>query len=247
MKPILHICLDFETAALGERAAILSVAAVPFLLPSDLHAASVPAASADPVPDVSPSGQSSPSSDLAAHYAEIQDYILNLQPFHNFVNATTCVMAGMDFDPDTIKFWANQPDEAKLQFTTDEYVSIRNAFELLVSWIADVKHQLGCDIRLWSQGTDFDIPKLRYCCTTILGMSEKDLPWKYYQVCDARSYVLENLALLFGRKEGNKAIYGDIPQDGAKDWDRHSALGDAQRTAYNVQQVNRMLMERLHA
>lgn len=227
MKPIVHICIDFETAALGERAAILSVAAVPFLLPSDCRAADAQS-----------------SSDLATHYAEIRDYIAQLDAFHVFVNATSCVMAGMDFDPDTVQFWANQPDEAKLQFATDDYVSVRTAFELLVSWLSDLKRSLDCDLRIWCQGTDFDIPKLRYGCTTLLGISERDLPWRYNQVCDARSYCLENLALLFGRKEGNKAIYADIPQSDAQAWDRHSALGDAQRTAYNVQQVNRMLMER---
>lgn len=233
MKPIVHICIDFETAALGERAAILSVAAVPFLLPSD-----------NPVL-VKKVELTDEEAHLSDKYLQLAGHLQNLAPFHQFVNATSCVMAGMDFDPETVKFWANQPDEAKLQFTTEDYVSVRTAFELLVSWISGVKHEYDCDIRLWCQGTDFDIPKLRYGCTTLISMNEKDLPWKYYQVCDARSYCLENLALLFGRKEGNKAIYADIPQDGACDWDRHSALGDAQRTAYNVRMVNQMLIERM--
>lgn len=233
MKPILHICIDFETAALGERAAILSVAAVPFLLPSD-----------DPSKIAHGGELTDADIELSAQYEDMAEHIAQLDPFHKFVNATSCVMAGMDFDPDTVKFWANQPDESKLQFASCEYVSVRTAFECLVTWLKSIKEDLKCDLRLWCQGTDFDIPKLRYCCTTLLSLPEKELPWKYYQVCDARSYVLENLALLFGRKEGNKAIYADIPQAEAGDWDRHSALGDAQRTAYNVQQVNRMLMER---
>ena len=235
MTPILHICIDFETAALGERAAILSVAAVPFLLPSD-----------NPSNHANGGELSDDDLELTDRYEEIADRIAQLEPFHKFINATSCVMAGMDFDPDTVKFWANQPDEAKLQFAAADYVSVRTAFELLVVWLSSIKSDLHCDLRLWCQGTDFDIPKLRYCCTTLLSLDEKELPWKYYQVCDARSYCLENLALLFGRKEGNKAIYADIPQNDAGDWDRHSALGDAQRTAYNVRQVNRMLMERCY-
>lgn len=235
MTPILHICIDLETAALGERAAILSAAAVPFLLPSD-----------DPISRHQELTEA--DLELSACYAKISAHIGNIVPFHEFVNATSCVMSGLEFDPETVRFWSNQPDEAKLQFTTSDYVSVRSCFENLVCWIANLKREMECEIRLWSQGTDFDIPKLRYCCTTLLGMAEKDLPWKYYQVCDARSYVLENLALLFGRKEGNKAIYADIPQDAASDdWDRHSALGDAHRTAYNVQQVNRMLIGRFHS
>lgn len=237
MKPILHTCIDFETAALGERAAILSVAAVPFLLPSD-----------NPNNMANGGKLSDADIELSVRYEEIAENIAQLDPFHKFINATSCVMEGMDFDTDTIKFWANQSDEAKLPFATadynNEYVSVRTAFESLVKWLEGIKADLNCDLRLWAQGTDFDIPKLRYCCTTLLSLSEKNLPWKYYQVCDARSYVLENLALLFGRKEGNKAIYADIPKPEGAEWPAHTALGDAHRTAYNVQQVNRMLMER---
>lgn len=222
-RPIVHICFDTETAALGERAAILSISALPFIMPSE-------------------------QDDIRQNLANKADeFILNLAHHTHFfanVNATSCVMAGMDFDPATVKFWSEREPEAKMQFVTQPAVSLREAIESFIAYVADIKATFDCDVRLWCQGTDFDVPKLRYCATTLLGIPEKSLPWKYNQVCDARTYIVENLALLFGRKEGNKAIYADIPTP-AEEWTKHDALSDVKRTIWNIVSVNKMLTERL--
>lgn len=227
MKPIIHICFDTETAALGERAALLSISALPFLLPSDYTVAD--------------------KNDVAKEYFSLllPDSSLAEHPhFFANVNATSCVMAGMDFDPATVKFWSEREPEAKMQFVTQPAVSLREAIESFIAYVADIKATFQCDVRLWCQGTDFDVPKLRYCATTLLGIPEKSLPWKYNQVCDARTYIVENLALLFGRKEGTKAIYADIPAP-AEEWTQHDALSDVKRTIWNITEVNRMLSERV--
>ena len=218
-RPIVHICFDTETAALGERAAILSISALPFLLPSD-------------------------NSSLSPYPLSLIHSLEEHPHFSANINATTCVMAGMDFDPATVKFWSEREPEAKMQVVTQPAVSLREAIESFIAYVADIKATFDCDVRLWCQGTDFDVPKLRYCATTLLGIPEKSLPWKYNQVCDARTYIVENLALLFGRKEGNKAIYADIPAP-AEEWTQHDALSDVKRTIWNIVSVNKMLTERL--
>lgn len=224
MRPIIHICFDTETAALGERAALLSISALPFLLPSDeSHIFEI----------LSPDK----ADELATALAQHPHFFAN-------INATTCVMAGMDFDPATVKFWSEREPEAKMQFVTQPAVSIREAIESFIAYVDDIKATFQCDVRLWCQGTDFDVPKLRYCATTLLGIPERSLPWKYNQVCDARTYIVENLALLFGRKEGNKAIYADIPAPD-EEWTQHDALSDVKRTIHNIVSVNKMLTEKL--
>lgn len=229
VRPIVHICFDTETAALGERAALLSISALPFLLPSDY---AVPG-----------------KDEVAEAYSSLIDPHSSLSEHPHFfanINATTCVMAGMDFDPATVRFWSEREPEAKMQFITQPAVSIREAIESFIAYVEDIKATYQCDVRLWCQGTDFDVPKLRYCSTTLLGIPEKSLPWKYNQVCDARTYILENLALLFGRKEGNKAIYADIPASD-EEWTQHDALSDVKRTIHNIVSVNRMLTDKLGA
>ncbi|CAJ0592259.1 unnamed protein product [Cylicocyclus nassatus] len=196
---------DFETAALDERAAILSVACVPFVIDSDK-------------PD-----------------ARFKESCIGSTNYLAVVDATSCVMAGLHFDQDTVDFWARQSDEAKAHLMMQQHVSVREAIEGLVQYIAGMKQELNADeVRIWSQGTDFDIPKLRYCTSRVLGIAEKDLPWKYFEACDARSFVLEGLASIFGRKPGKKQ-YEDIPQDDAPKGSKHDPLYDCRRTIYNKQ------------
>ena len=222
-RPIVHICFDTETAALGERAALLSISALPFVMPSEQEGT------------------------LQTLGNKADEWVMTLAQHSHFsanINATSCVMAGMDFDPATVKFWSEREPEAKMQFVTQPAVSLREAIESFIAYVADIKATFDCDVRLWCQGTDFDVPKLRYCATTLLGIPEKSLPWKYNQVCDARTYIVENLALLFGRKEGTKAIYADIPAP-AEEWTKHDALSDVKRTIHNIVSVNKMLTEKL--
>lgn len=213
---ILHFCIDFETAALDERAAILSVACVPFVIDSDK-------------PD-----------------ANFKESCIGSTNYLAVVDATSCVMAGLHFDQDTVDFWARQSDEAKARLMMQQHVSVREAIEGLVQYIAGMKQEHNADeVRIWAQGTDFDIPKLRYCTTHVLGIAEKDLPWKYFEACDARSFVLEGLASIFGRKPGKKQ-YEDIPQDDAPKGSKHDPLYDCQRTIYNVCTVKAMLDIMMH-
>lgn len=220
---IVNILIDLETAAKSERAAILSIGAVPFILPSD-----------DVVFVDRESGGCSSHSEAIA----------DTQPYFTSINATSCVMEGMEFDQDTVNWWSRQSIEAKSQFNdTDRAKNIEQAFIGLIEYIRGIKNKFGCDIQIWTQGTDFDIPKIRYCCTKIAEIPEEQLPWKYNAVRDARTYVLEGLALVHGRKP-TKEAYHDIPADPHADAIvSHDVIGDCLKSIWSVKQVNKMLME----
>ena len=221
----LNILIDLETAAKTERAAILSIGAVPFILPSDdvLYVESVT------------DGRVLQSKAIA-----------DITPYFTSINATSCIMEGMEFDQDTVNWWSRQSSEAKSQFNdTDRAKNIEQAFIGLIEYIRNLKQQFGCDIQIWTQGTDFDIPKIRYCCTKIAEIPEEQLPWKYNAVRDARTYVLEGLALLNGRKP-TKEAYKDIPENPNADCIvSHDVIGDCYKSIWSVKQVNTMLLQAL--
>lgn len=219
---VVNILIDLETAAKTERAAILSIGAVPFILPSD---------------DVLFVDAATGSSALQSKALE------EIQPYFTSINATSCVMEGMEFDQDTVNWWSRQSLEAKSQFNdTDRAKNIEQAFIGLIEYIRGIRNKFGCDIQIWTQGTDFDIPKIRYCCTKIADIPEEQLPWRYNAVRDARTYVLEGLALLNGRKPAKDA-YKDIPADPHADCIvSHDVISDCYKSIWSVRQVNSMLM-----
>ena len=222
---IVNILIDFETAAKSERAAILSIGAVPFVLPSENILF------IDPV-----TGGNLIFSDVLRR---------DCGEFFTTINATSCVMEGMEFDQDTVNWWSRQSPEAKSQFSSDtnSLMNVEQAFIALINFIRSIKQKYECDICIWTQGTDFDIPKLRYCCTRIAEISEDNLPWRYNAVRDARTYVLEGLALLFGRKPVKEA-YKDIPDNPeAASLVTHDVLSDCYKSIWSVTQVNQMLMQ----
>ena len=220
---IVNILIDLETAAKTERAAILSIGAVPFILPSD---------------DVLFVDNVSGGSALQSKALE------EIPPYFTAINATSCIMSGMDFDQETVNWWSRQSTEAKIQFgDATRAKNIEQAFIGLIEYIRGIKNEFGCDIQIWTQGTDFDVPKIRYCSSRIAEIPEDQLPWRYNAVRDARTYVLEGLAMIHGRKP-TKDAYKDIPVNpNAEVMVSHDVLSDCYKSIWSVQQVNLMLMQ----
>ena len=219
-----NILIDFETAAMSERAAILSIGAVPFVLPSD---------------DVDTTCQTNGMT------SKLSRDVRGLLPFSAVINATSCIMSGMEFDQNTVDWWSRQSEDSKAQFSGEgsEVKNIEQAFLSLIAYIRDIKTLLDCDICIWTQGSDFDIPKLRYCCTRIAEIPENQLPWRYNAVRDARTYVLEGLALLFGRKPVKEAYKDILPAPNSETLVTHDVLSDCYKSIWSVTQVNTMLMK----
>ena len=160
--------------------------------------------------------------------------------FHVSIDATSCAMLGMDFDPGTVEWWSKKPEEVKKQFELTE--SIKNALSHLSIFIEDIKLANDADeVIIWCQGTDFDIPILRNAFVCVNNdREEKTLPWKYINVRDSRTYILEKIRLMYPNCE---EPYSVIPK--RPDWNKHDALSDVDQLIHNVQWVTRQLTNRL--
>lgn len=214
MKKIIDVVVDLETLSLRENAAIISIAAVPFIkrrLENGLPAS---------VPYL--------AKDLEIYAGIAGD---GLEPYYEVVNATTCALIGMHFDEKTVDFWKNQPDPAKAELLTENSISIRCAIEGFIKHLTALKVRFDADIRLWSQGSDFDIPILR--CAIRMALNEMETPWKHNDVRDARTWILEHVEWFHGDLEKPYSIFPEHPE-----LTKHSTLGDATRTALNIIDIN---------
>lgn len=216
MKEVVDISLDIETLSKCENAAIISIAAVPFYK----------------------SGVDEFIIERPFEHLGLAKKVGTRAPFYEVVNATTCAMAGMHFEQETVNFWSQQEDLAKAEFFTHTALSIRDVLEGFVNYIVAIKEEFDVDVCIWCQGTDFDLPIIRSAIRSILQI--KEVPWGYTQVRCARTWILEVVEKLHGRLEDP---YSVLPKD--EKWNRHSALSDATRLANNVANVNKMLDDRL--
>ena len=210
MKQRINIVIDLETASLQSDAAICSIAAQVFD-PMALLNNSL----ALPFP---PEGKS-PSPQFSA-----------------VVNVASCITAGLHFEMETVKWWSERSDEAKASILATP-VLLASALEELSKWLDLLRSHFDCEVRIWCQGTDFDIPIL----TNAYRVCGLPLPWRHTDVRDARTFILEELEMLFGPEE---KPYDRIPAMD-EEWVTHSALSDARRTSWNIAQVRKMQYELL--
>lgn len=210
MKQRINIVIDLETASLQSDAAICSIAAQvfdPMALIKDSNSQPFPPEGKSPSPQ-----------------------------FMAVVNVASCITAGLDVDKATCRWWSERSDEAKASILATP-VLLASALEELSKWLDLLRSHLDCDVRIWCQGTDFDIPIL----TNAYRVCGLPLPWRHTDVRDARTFILEELEMLFGPEE---KPYDRIPAMD-EEWVTHSALSDARRTAWNIAQVRKMQYELL--
>lgn len=88
----LDFTIDFETCSLSANAAVMQVAVVPWLRDED----------EDP---------------FCKPQANTGTWSCEGLPYVGFVDLRTCVVDGFDFDRDTIKWWSERSDVAKMAVT----------------------------------------------------------------------------------------------------------------------------------
>ena len=180
---ILDITVDLETLALTPNAAILQIAAVawqrdaedtPFFLTHWKDE------------------DGSEHSRLAEHYT-----------FDTFIDLRSCVSLGMDFDQETVDWWSRRKPAVKMQVLGGTSASvcfpsalyhIHDALASFLYWAQSLASSLdkeGCSIRLWSQGSDFDIAILRNACHKCELTQSFDKVFPHSSFRDARSFILE--------------------------------------------------------
>lgn len=102
------------------------------------------------------------------------------------IELTSCFMSSMSFDVDTQHWWSEQDPVVKMELIQGEKKPVNQvAGELwnILNALSD-----NYDLVLWSQGSDFDFPKLEYCFRVFVG---RKAPYNYWNKRDARTYVRE--------------------------------------------------------
>lgn len=166
------------------------------------------------------------------------DIVVESAEFKVAVDATSCAMLGFDIDPSTVDWWSHRPKEVKSQF--DYTMSISTCLYSFISFIDDVKKNNNAEVvRIWCQGTDFDIAILRNAFVAVYNeREEKTIPWEYKNVRDARTFVCEGIRLMFPEVED---VYSVIPP--MEGWKKHDAMSDVNKLIHNVCWVEAKLRE----
>lgn len=214
----LNITIDLETASLKSNAAIMQIAAVAW----DINAKTM---------------KKRPT---------IYDSTGNPYVFNEYSDLRTCIVNGLDFDRDTIQWWTSQSDEAKASLVDSSFTlkPIKDLIYDFYNWIRATQKELDADeVIIWSQGTDVDITILR-TVSQILGIN--DLPWKYNNVRDCRTYRNSMCELM------NIDPYADIfnmPKDNNLNLfvkgNAHNALYDALQSTWNVFTIRNIIKDKL--
>ena len=184
---LLDITLDLETCSLSSHAAIMQIAAVAW--------------------DRFAKDDSQMFFGKASKPEETEHFVRTIDLNSQFVEGL------FDFDQDTAKWWGRQSREAKRAVSEgimgeehltekQSQVLLNNALAELDDWIRKMLSLYKVDnFCIWCQGTDFDIPILRYAadqtrCNKLLPMA---LHHKYFRDC--RTAIYECVASWLSRTE----------------------------------------------
>jgi hypothetical protein len=164
----LDFTIDFETCALTANAAVMQVAIVPWrrdaqddpFVLDDTYEATEEAASAWP------------------------------EPYVAYVDLRSCVVEGMDFDPETISWWSRQSDDAKHAVCKGLAEPVADITVGALNYLREIIKQYRLDsICLWCQGMDVDIAILRSLCSRFDIDIEDIVPHTSFRDC--RTVILE--------------------------------------------------------
>lgn len=108
---------------------------------------------------------------------------------------------------ETMKFWMKQAFDGN-PCPCEGIISLEDTLLNFIRWLDTLTTSNTDTFEIWTNGTDFDIPKLYYAFDEV----GQEIPWKYNAVRDART-----IYKLFGSKE----------LEPAKNEDKHNALSDA--------------------
>lgn len=176
MAKILDITVDLETLALTPNAAIMQIAAVAWKR------------DAEDTPFFLTHWK---DEDGAEH-----SYMAEHNVFDTKIDLRSCVSLGMDFDQNTVDWWSRQKREVKFAvlYDNDNCSRLSEALACFMSWAKELADEIdakGCSLRLWSQGSDFDLAILRNACHKC-GLTEQfDKVFPHTSFRDARTFILE--------------------------------------------------------
>lgn len=207
----LNITFDLETCALCPTAAVMSIGAVAWNA----------AAEDDPFTD-----------GLSDGYF-----------FYRHVDLRSSFIDGLTFDRKTSEWWATQGDDVKkslLDYDEKPLQSIDSVIEDFFSFIAYVQDETSAmEVKLWSQGTDFDIGILKNICSKY----SIEIPVSYKNFRDHRTFFMEGAKIVCGEAgvelDSNKAYLLVNEYDGPGE--PHNPVYDCKRSIYSTWQMMKHL------
>lgn len=213
MKNHLDLTIDFETCSLSADAAVMQVAAVPWIRDAD--------------------------EDPFMGWRLCAEEPCDIGTFVGNVDLRSCVVDGLDFDPGTIKWWSERSEEAKHAVTRGLAEPISDVLYALIDYMGSlVKKFSASSLCLWCQGMDVDIAILRSLCRRYGVCLEKTVPHTSFRDC--RTVILEAALLMGGKDEEDilshpgraYELLGEMPDEFIMGSGAHDALYDAVRSSF---------------
>lgn len=156
--------------------------------------------------------------------------------FYQLVDASSCAMYGMHFDPQTIDWWSRRDEIARSPYLKGISDSINDVLLLLERWV-DTVRDMSPDktIHVWMQGTDFDAAILRNAYCVVFGDDSK-MPWRHFELRDSRTFIN---AVIGAIKPELTNPYDAIPKNPS--WVPHDVMSDVDNLIWNVKHVFQMI------
>ena len=104
--------------------------------------------------------------------------------FHQYIDVDSCLNAGLLIDGHTFKWWMQQSDDARAQFSTSgDGEPLTDVMANFCAWI-EALQPLKADRRVWAKGPDFDCVLVEQA---LLRCGLK-APWNHNAKRDVRTY-----------------------------------------------------------
>ena len=163
--------------------------------------------------------------------------------FYRHVDLRSSFVDGFTFDGKTSEWWATQNEDAKkalLEYDDVPLRSIDGVIEDFFSFIQHVQEETSAkNVKLWSQGTDFDIAIMRNIC----GKYGIKIPVSHKNFRDHRTFFMEGAKIIcdnMGVDLDERKAYQVVEEyDGPGE--PHNPVFDCKRSIFSTWQMMKRL------
>ena len=163
--------------------------------------------------------------------------------FYRHVDLRSSFVDGFTFDGKTSEWWATQNEDAKkalLEYDDIPLRSIDGVIEDFFSFIQHVQEETSAkNVKLWSQGTDFDIAIMRNIC----GKYGIKIPVSHKNFRDHRTFFMEGAKIICDNMgvdlDERKAYQLVVEYDGPGE--PHNPVFDCKRSIFSTWQIMKRL------
>ena len=163
--------------------------------------------------------------------------------FYRHVDLRSSFLDGFAFDKKTSEWWSSQDDKVKkavLDYDDNPLEPIDCVVDDFFCFIQDTKKEVSAkEIKLWSQGADFDIAILRNICDKY----NMEIPVNYRNFRDHRTFFMEGARLLCdksGAEFDPERAYLLVDQYEG-DGEAHDPIFDCKKSIYSTWQMMKHL------